>query len=563
MPQTSPKFDTPPRDLVQQPAIVGGQTARFSCANTAELYYDSLQYEGKASWETEVALNRRKPREIIPLFKTAIETIHSFVWGGARFPRVTIAATRTDDDDDADEIGPRLWDDDATALTTFVQEVVRSAKLDRAVGEYSRKALVTSSCAVLLCFKAGKLRYSVEPGKHCTPSWSPDDPSKLQSLDICYKFPREEQIPGTAQVRSVDYWFRRVIDEQNDTVYQPVRVTGQPPIWTVDSSQSVNHALGYCPVVWVRTLPMSSDAIDGVPVIDPALYRLLDRVNYVYSLRGRSVEYNLDPQWVRKNVPVGDRQALQKSTAKIWDIEDEGKDKPADIKLIEAEGSGAVSASELTSDLHKRFCEAVRIVIADADAVKGRNISGVVLEYLHAPMIALASDLRKDLGDDAFGDVINLALRMICTVKTRGEDVFIQGVSKAVKLMMTAQLGGPWLEFPVRLQWGRFFSPQSDEVSTLVQSAAAAKKEGLVSRQKATQLVADLFSITDVGAELDTIDDEKQQAQQDAVQTAQAMAAVAQSGDQTGTPPNGKPPTPATNRLAKPKQAQRVGAPKP
>jgi hypothetical protein len=428
------------------------------------------------------------------------------------------------------------------------------------VGEYSRKALVTSSCAVLLSLKGGRLCYYVEDGKHCTPTWREDNPRQVESLDICYQFERQEQIAGSQQSRTVKYWFRRIIDEQNDTVYNIVPVTGAMPVWTVDASKSTSHGLGFCPVVWVRTLPMSSDSIDGCPVIDPALYRLLDRVNYVYSLRGRSVEYNLDPQWVRKNVPIAQRQGLQKSAGKVWDLEDQ-KDAPADIKLIEADGSGAVTASELLGDLRKRFSEAVRIVIADPDAASGRNISGVVLEYLHAPMIALASDLRKDLGDDALGDLINVALRMICVVKQRGEDVFIQGVSKAVKIMTTAQLGGPWLEFPVRLQWGRFFSPSGDEISMLVQSATAAKTAGLVSSAKATQMVADLFGVVDVGAELDTIDDEKQQAQQDALENAQAMAKTMPQSDDTDSSPVGKPQQPAPK--AKPKKAQRVDSPKP
>jgi hypothetical protein len=305
---------------------------------------------------------------------------------------------------------------------------------------------------------------------------------------------------------------------------------------------------------------MSSNSIDGVQVIDPALYKILDRINYIYSLRARSAEYNLDPQWIRTNVDPNQRNNLQKSSGKVWDVEDQSKDKPAKIGLVEASGSGDETASKLVGDLRKRFTEAVRIVIADPDAVQGRNISGVVLEYLHAPMIALASDLRKDLGDDALGDAINLALRMICTVKTRGEDVYIQGVSKAVKIMVTAQLGGPWLDFPVRLQWGRFFSPSADEISVAVQSASAAKQAGLVSQSSATRLVADLFSVVDVGAEIDTITDEKQQAIQDALASAQAMAKTqppqADDSDKPAPPQQPKP-------KPKPKQAQRVGTPKP
>lgn len=559
----SAKFDTPPRDLVPQPAIISGLTARYSAANTAELYYDSLQYESLAPWDAEIDLRRRKPREVIPLYKTAIDTLHSFIWGGARFPRVTIAPTRSDDDVGDDDIGPRLWDDDAAALTTFVQELLRAAKLDRCVGEYSRKALVTTSCAVLLSVREGRLCYYVEDGKHCTPTWCSDNPRALESLDICYQFERQEQINGTQQVQTKKYWFRRIIDEQNDTVFQIVPVTGASPVWVVDAAQSTTHGLGFCPATWVRTLPMSTDSIDGVPVIDPALYKMLDRINYIYSLRGRSAEYMLDPQWVRKNVDPMSRRDLVKAAGKVWDVEDTSPDKKATVELVEAKGSGAQTAHELLADYRKRFGEAVRIVIADPDAATGRNISGVVLEYLHAPMIALASDLRKDLGDDALGDVVNLALRMVCTVVQRGEDVYIQGVGKAVKLMMTAQLGGPWLEFPVRLQWGRFFSPSSDDVTQAVAAAAAAKEAGLVSQQSAMRLVADLFAVTDVGAEADTIDDEKQQRMQDQMQVMKAQAAAQpQQPGQEPPKPGAKPGAPPL-KPKKPKQAQRVGQPKP
>lgn len=563
MTSVSPKFDTPPASIVPQPPLATTHTARYFAANTAELYYESLQYEGLANWESELALKRRKPREIIPLFKTAIDTLHSFVWGGSRFPRITVGATRTDDSDDDDEIGPRLWDDDSAALTTFVQELMRAARLDRCAAEYSRKALVTSSAAVLLSFKSGRLQYHVESGKHCTPTWSTENPRQLQAIDICYQFERQEQMGG-GQVRAVKYWFRRIIDEQNDTVYKPVQVTGAMPLWQVDASQSVAHGLGFCPVVWIRTLPISNDAIDGVPVIDPALYKLLDRVNYVYSLLGRNAEYSLDPQWVRKNVAPAARTSLQKSAGRIWDLEDENKDKPAKIELVEAQGSGAETASKLLGDLRKRFIEAVRIVIADPDSAEGRNISGVVLEYLHAPMIALASDLRKDLGDDALGDVINLALRMVCAVKARGEDVYIQGVNKAVKLMLTAQLGGPWLEFPVRLQWGRFFSPTVQDIQTAVMAASQAKSEQLVSQASATRLVADLFGVVDVGAEVDTVNDEADERQKRAMATMGAAASDPDaSADDDAVPVKKPPPLQQPKANAKPKKAQRVGAPKP
>ena len=555
-------FDAPPRDLVDfltRNAQIG-TTDRYRQANLAEQWYQSLQYDGLLNHDAEGAASKKKPREIFPFFKIAIDTLLSFVWGGSRAPRVSISATRADTDTASPgEVGPRLYTKDAEQLSTFVTAMMKAARLDRCVSEYSRNALITSSCAVLLGSRAGWLTYYVEHGKHCTPFWSKLNPRALESLEIRYQYSVEEPVPMSTQTRTRWYWFRRVLDEQNDTVFQKIPVTpGALPEWIVDTDKSVVHGLGFCPAVWVRTLPISADAVDGQPVIDPVLYKILDRLNRIYSQRGRAIEYVLDPQWIRKNVTPEQRQLLQRNPGKIWDLDDASPEKRSSIELMEARGTGSDAAGAHLVDLRNRFLEACRVVIADTSQAPGGQLSGVVLEYLNAPMIALASDLRKDLGDDALGDLINMGLRMACALDDQGMTLFIPGIAKACALMKKAQLAGPWLDFPVNLSWGRYFTPTTADVAASIASATAAQAGGLISKITATKYVADLFNVLDTQAELDQIDTETPDP---------PPVVVAAPGAPGAPPPAPVPPGKAKKQASQqPPQKRaatnRVGAPK-
>ncbi len=501
-------FDAPPTSfaIAELQASTLATSERWRAAKLAESYYSSRQYDQLRAAEAGGALNKKRPREIIPLYKTALDTIQRFTWGGSRFPRVVVGST-TKEGVTESEVGPLVTDEVARELTTFAVHLVKQTRLDRCAAEFSRRAMITGSAAVIVGTRGGHLMYFVEPGYHCVPTFAQDNPRRVAKLDIMYQFEREEPISSTVTGKKL-YWFRRVVDELTDTVYLPVEVRpGQEPVWSVDEANSATHGLGFCPVVWVRTSPLSPSAIDGQGLIDPALYPLLDRINYIYSQRSRAVEYILDPQWVRKNVDIAARESLEKHPGKIWDISDESTDRQASIDMVEAKGTGSDTAGEHLKDLQSRFYEAVGVVLSAMDKMSTRgNVSGVVLEYLHAPMIAVASDLRKDLGDDSFCDIINLAMRIVTVQVLGGSDVWIQGSRKAAKQIDKAQIDGPWLDIPVRLQWGRFFSPTAQDVGTAVQAAGLAKNI-LVSETSATRFVSDYFGVTDIDSEVEQLDD--------------------------------------------------------
>lgn len=485
--------------------IAMGSSERYRKATLAELYYLSQQYEGKKEWhDKSVPLRDRKPRIIVPLFRETVEAVDRFLWSGSRFPKACINATRDDEATDEDEIGPVITTEQAEELTRFLQALIRQGKIAQAVREYTTSALKTTSAAVIVGVQAGYVNCYVHTGKDCTPTFNPKNPRECVELEIKYQFPRDEQIAGSKATKQVWYWYRRTVTTDRDIVYQEVKVVpGQDPVWVEDAEKTVDHGFGFCPVVWVRTFGDCTDPVDGKPLIDPALYPLLDSISYTVSQKQRAIEYGLDPQPVRTGVPIGEREELRKNPGQVWDLPEN-----AEVKFLEATGPGTDKATQHLQDLVSAFRDAVGAVKMNPE-VTARNISGVALGLLYGPLIALASDLRVDLGDDAYVSLLGMALRVVTTlVQDKGQDVWVPGVKKATATLKAAQLGGVWLDPPIELDWPAFFDETEQDRLQRVQYTAQAVAASLVSKQTATRQLQAVFSVEDPAAEQDAISDE-------------------------------------------------------
>jgi hypothetical protein len=132
---------------------------------------------------------------------------------------------------------------------------------------------------------------------------------------------------------------------------------------------------------------------------------------------------------------------------------------------------------------------------------------------LYAPLIALASDLRVDLGDDAYCGVLAIALRLVTTVvQDKGKDVWVPGVKRATATLKAAQLRGVWLDPPISLEWAPFFSESETDRQARVTYTNLALAGGIIARKTATRQVAAMFSIADPAAEHEAIEAEAAEA---------------------------------------------------
>src|SRR5262249_8986515 len=134
--------------------------------------------------------------------------------------------------------------------------------------------------------------------KWCTPTFVPGQPGVVAALEIRYPYLQTVQDPRAGEWVEKCFLYRRVIDDTSDTVYQPAegQEDGREPRWVVDSAQSTEHGVGFCPVVWYRFLPGCSTAadIDGRAIHERVL-GMIDALNFALSQRNRGALYASDP----------------------------------------------------------------------------------------------------------------------------------------------------------------------------------------------------------------------------------------------------------------------------
>lgn len=483
-----------------------GVSQRYQDATKAELYYNGQQYADMPDPDdSSVPFRSRRPRVILPLAKEAIDAIVRFTWGGHRFPRLRIEPTRgVDEADRKGDVGPRLVPEDALMLTRFARALEHVAKLPQVFKVGSLKAAIGRSAAVVLGIRGGYPVSHVEPGKHCAPTFHPDIPGRLSQLEIQYQYPKEIEL-ATGMIKVIPHWYRRTITATDDTVYVEVPVVpGAQPQWTVDPEKSVknDYGLPYAPVVWLRTMPQDDGDIDGQPVVDPQLYALIDDVNFTVSQRSRALKHVTDPQTVLTGVDGSDGDFL-KSPGMPWFLPKEGE-----AKFLELTGTGIQRSTEHVEHLSDAFRAACSYVKANPDTTSG-HLSGVVLEFLHAPMIALAADLRHDFGDAGYCQAVAIYLHMIANLVSAGQSVWIPGVGQAVDIITKAQLAGPWMDPPVRLSWAAWFPESEQDKQVRVQTAVAAKQAGAIASDTMVRDIGEVFGVEDAQAEIDKIESDK------------------------------------------------------
>ncbi len=114
----------------------------------------------------------------------------------------------------------------------------------------------------------------------CTPDFLDKTTHKLRSVEKRYMFTEELKDPSTGVTKPVDFWYRRVIDEQKDTLFKQAPVgDGGEPEWGVE--KEVVHGFGFCPVYWVQNLPVQED-IDGDPDCT-GVYDLIESMDALLS----------------------------------------------------------------------------------------------------------------------------------------------------------------------------------------------------------------------------------------------------------------------------------------
>jgi hypothetical protein len=250
----------------------------------------------------------------------------------------------------------------------------------------------------------------------------------------------------------------------------------------IDTARTVQHRLGFVPLVWIRNLP-GGDLIDGACTFRPAIETAIE-IDYQLSQAGRGLKYSSDPTLLIRE-PAGIEGDLIRGGANALVVSERG-----DAKLLEINGTAAAAVIDYVRVLREMALEGVHGNRSSADRIAAAQ-SGRALELMNQGLIWLADNLRISYGD---GGV--LALLKMVVQASRIFPLIVMG--RPVPSLDPTQ--------SLTLRWPRWYPLSADDRLKEAQAIATLTSAGQLSQESGVKVLAAANGISDVQAELNAID---------------------------------------------------------
>lgn len=359
------------------------------------------------------------------------------------------------------------------------------------------------SVLVTAHLRDGRFCLEIHNPKHIQVVWK--DRRTLTPLAVLkvYRYPVEElaynEKGEAAGTKIVQYLYRRIITEVDDTVYKPVRLDGQEQAtWEVESSAS--HSLGFFPGVWIQNLPVL-DSEDGNPDCHGA-WQNFDTLDRLLSQMNKAVLLNLDPSLV-----IGvDPKVVEAMGGSVRKGSDHALyvGQGGNANYLEISGSGVNAGMTVYGTLKQNTLDVVRCVLVDPTQVSGAAQSAKAIEYIYAPMLEKADDLRAQYGDLGIVPLIQIVERMARAYSGKTVALGNGKIGRfAFDLPPRIVAGQPVPRVlgtgggRVHVKWGPYFAPTEQDKSAAINNIVAAKGGGLLDGETAVKEAAPIFGIKD------------------------------------------------------------------
>lgn len=417
---------------------------------------------------------------------------------------------------------PVLYVEDDTDTHGYVNALAEASRLWPAMIQARTFGGATGTVCAGFQFIDGTPQVEVHDPRWCMPKFRDRHQLVLSSLEKRYMYPQDERDPETGEYGTVWYWYRRIIDEQKDVLFQPALVgDGEEPVWVVETE--VQHNLGFCPVVWVQNMPVQDD-VDGDSDCH-GIYDMVEAVDGLLAQANRGVLANCDPTLlIRTDAEMGE---VRKGSDNAIKLPQDG-----DAKYVEIAGTGPKAAMELADALRKLALEVAQCVLEHPDmSVR----TATEIERLYSAMIAKADVLREQYGQKAVVPLMNMMLRAarkLGTARVNPETGVIQ--RDVLELPKRKNPDGTYSEQKlgpggaVRLRWPRYFEVTLTDVAAATTAAVNAKQGGLIDQAHAVQYAAEYFGVEDIDGMRQQI--ERERAQQRSMEQQSALSIIRNGG---------------------------------
>jgi hypothetical protein len=297
--------------------------------------YDELRYsfeEEKNDSGEYVPLSKRRPSARTRLCRTVVNDSVSLLFSEGHFPAIECKDEKTRE---------------------ALEKALKEARINAVMICAATDGAAGSICIHLRVLKA-RLFFDVMRTAYLTPKWQKDAPDTLESVTERYKVNGQalKDIGYTidADDMNTEFWFQRMWDDKAENWYVPQKKADaeeSPPV--IDKSRTVEHRLGFVPMVWVRNLP-GSDKIDGAPTFPTEAVDTQIEADYLLSQGGRGLKYQSDPTLHIKEPAFNDGGAtIVKGAANALVTYGE----ESDAKLLEISGDSATAVMEWIKGLRE------------------------------------------------------------------------------------------------------------------------------------------------------------------------------------------------------------------
>ncbi len=429
--------------------------------------YDVLPYqfhEERGSGGEYIPLRNRRPSVRYALCRTIVEDSVSLLFSEGHFPTIDCANR---------------------AVRATLADIVKESRLNLIMTEAAMRGAI-GSVAILMRVLRGRIFFDVLETTHLTPHWDPEEPDKLLQVTERYKVSGELLVSNGYEIANVtgEYWFAREWDVNVERWFIPLPVDS-PDAAAVDEVRSVQHNLGFVPMVWIRNLPGPSstgDPADGACTFRAAIETQIE-IDYQLSQAGRGLKYSSDPTLLIKEPATTDNEII-KGAGNALVVTEKG-----DAKLLEIGGTASAAVIEYVRTLREFALESVHGNRANADRLTAAQ-SGRALELMNQGLVWLADNLRVSYGEGALLSLARMVLQASQIYRIR---------------VMGREVGAMDPLARLSLKWPRWYPTTADDRQKDAQTLSTLATAGQISRETAVKAIADTYDIEDVPAELSRI----------------------------------------------------------
>lgn len=410
-----------------------------------------------------IPIRNRRPSVRYALCRIVVDDSVAMLFSEGHFPAVVCQDEATRD-----------------ALT----ELAKDTKLNAVMIEAATTGSV-GSVAIFMRVLKNRVFFKSMNTQYLTPVWCQEAPDTLELVREQYKVKGSVlaamgyAIP--ADDLGADFWFRREFDASAERWYLPAKVSKDAVEFVVDGSKTVEHGLGFVPIVWVKNLPGGDDT-DGRCTFPTEAIDTQIEIDYQLSQAGRGLKYSSDPTLLIKEPAVDNDGKMVKGGGNAIVVGQDG-----DAKLLEINGSAADAVLNYVRGLRELALESAHGNRANADKLSAAQ-SGRAMELMNQSLIWLSDKLRISYGEGALLDL----LRMVVKAQSKFKLVKKDGTD----------LGAMSPKQPISLRWPQWYQPTYTDKQTEATTLGELRDKQLLSQETAVTAVAASYDIADPADEL-------------------------------------------------------------